>query len=175
MAKGDLFTYIQPVPYNIPQIRHDIKEALAAAGEVAKVDFKLSYWNWEQDNQPKWKEVGPRSERGDLVWKYTTKSTPYIWVDIGTKGPYPITAKNFPRLKFQTGFIAKTTPGRLTSGIGATFGDWASPVEVEHPGIKPRRFSVQVKEKADEYLPKLVQSAVKKGVLRSSRQGIRAE
>jgi hypothetical protein len=176
MAQGDIIEFIQPVPYDISQIRRDLIEGMAASGEIVKADFKLTYWNWKDENQPKWKEVGPRSVSGDLVWKYTTTSTPFIWVDLGTEGPYPIPKNPDPmrRLKFQTGFVAKTKPGKLMSGMGGSFGPWVSPVQVEHPGIEEREFSVTVKKNQDKHLPSLMGKAVKKGVLRASRQGIRA-
>lgn len=176
MAEGDLVQFIQPVPYNISQIRRDLIEGMAAAGEIAKADFKLTYWNWKDENQPTWEEVGPRSVGGDLTWKYTTTSTPFIWVDLGTEGPYPIPKNPDPmrRLKFRTGFVAKTTPGKLMSGMGGSFGDWVSPIQVEHPGIDPREFSVTVKKNQDKHMSSLMGKAVTKGVLRASRQGIRA-
>lgn len=169
MADNDIVQFIQPAPYDLSQIGRDLIEGLAAAGMIAKADFKLTYWNWDDENQPKWEEFGPRPKGTDLVWMYTTESTPFIWVDLGTSGPYTITAKNFPRLKFQTGFTPKTRPGRLTSSAGGSFGPWTSPVSVEHPGIEPRAFSVQVKDNADEYLPSLMAKAITKGIARAAR------
>jgi len=173
MATNDPVQFIQPAPYNLSQIGRDLIEGMSAAAFIVKADFKLTYWNWDEENQPKWEESGPKPRGGDLVWIYTTESTPFIWVDLGTEGPYTIEAVNFPRLKFQTGFIPKTRPGGLISSAGGSFGPWTSPMSVEHPGIEPREFSVEVKDNADEHLPSLMAKAIKIGLVRTARTGSR--
>lgn len=145
-------TMIKPRPISAQNIRRAIDAGLKAALVQARSSFKLTYWNWEQ--QPEWEVIGPRTKSGDREIIYKTSSTPYVWVDHGTEGPYPIVARNAPTLKFQTGFIPMTQPGRMTSQVGARFGPWASPLAVEHPGIEPRRFSEQVAKEMEEAVPR---------------------
>lgn len=65
----------------------------------------------------------------------------WIWTDQGTK-PHKIRAKNVPTLKFQTGFAPKTRAvAQSNVGSGRSFGAWRSPIEVDHPGTKARRFT----------------------------------
>lgn len=87
------------------------------------------------------------------------------YVDKGTKGPYIITAKNAPRLKFQTGYSARTAPtAKYNQGTGKSFGSWASPKTVIHPGIKPRKF---IETFTDDLVPSLkdrIDSEVRKAL-----------
>ena len=63
------------------------------------------------------------------------------YVDKGTKGPYIIAAKNVPRLKFRTGYSARTAPSaKYNQGSGQSFGSWVSTKTVIHPGIAARNF-----------------------------------
>lgn len=141
---------IQPKPIRTKSIRKAVDAALKATSEEVRTNYDLATWNWK--NRPEWKIIGPRSKAGnrELVWE--TESTPFVFVDQGTEGPYPIVAKNAPTLKFQTGFIPMTQPGRLVSQPGASFGPWASPIAVEHPGIKAREIS---KQNAEQVQPSL--------------------
>lgn len=68
----------------------------------------------------------------------------FQYVDMGTKGPYPIPKVLFPGrkpLKFRSGYSARTLPlGKYNQGSGQSFGQWVTKHQVMHPGIKPRKF-----------------------------------
>jgi hypothetical protein len=145
---------IKPKRIRTTDITKAVDAALKAASKEVEVNFKLSYWNWDAANQPEWKIMGPRTKAGSREMVHETTSTPFVYVDQGTKGPYPIPAKNKPLLKWKSGFIAKTAPGRLVSQPGASFGGWRSAKEVTHPGIKPREISKQVADEVDENIVK---------------------
>jgi len=72
---------------------------------------------------------------------------PFMWVDQGTRGPYPIPKSGSGRLRFQTGYTAKTVMG---SAIGALPGGPSGPFivrrHVTHPGLKPRNMSGKVSD-----------------------------
>ena len=85
---------IAPKPYNTTAIQQAIDLGLLAAGAVAKAEFLLFTASWSTENTPIWSEEGPKTSRGDRVWRYTTDSTPMVWVDDGTP-EHPITAVNF--------------------------------------------------------------------------------
>jgi len=75
------------------------------------------------------------------------------YVDKGTKGPYIIAAKNAPRLKFRTGYSARTAPvNKFNQGSGQSFGSWVSTKTTIHPGIKPRKFIETI---TNELIPSL--------------------
>jgi len=138
-------------PNNVQQM---VDAALAAALEVAKIEFGLTTGTWEADTVPKWTITTPHTASGGRETSYTTESTPFTWVDLGTKGPYPI--PKMPKMKgtlaFQTGFVAKTIPHQIGSGPGGSFGPWAFPKQVMHPGIKPREFSTDIAVEAADAL-----------------------
>lgn len=84
----------------------------------------------------------------DQVWK---------WLDQGTKA-HGIQPKGpgYP-LKFQWGgkgsYIAKTTPGQLTSQGGGPSGPTVRRMWVWHPGTRPRFWSVLLQRKWNEQAP----------------------
>lgn len=78
----------------------------------------------------------------------------FEYVDLGTKGPYPIPKVLTPgkMLRFQTGYSARTQPvAQYNKGTGEHFGSWVSKQQVLHPGIKARKF-------LETYLKELVPS-----------------
>lgn len=155
----------KPEPIKLPEVRASIDMGLQTSGEIVKTDYKLSTGTWETETTPKWTERKPRLSKGNRVWSYKTKDNPFVWVDDGTEGPYPIpkTPKvGRSSLRFQTGFIPKTRPGKLPAGPGAHFGPYTFPKQVMHPGIEPRNISQQVAEGADDHLSKSVQRELDK-------------
>lgn len=116
---------------------------IQAAGQAAAA-YIPSYHNWEEVNQPDFKLSGPKTVNGNRELEYSTTSTPYVWVDNGTDGPYEIHAKNFPVLSFKPDSKPKTQPGKLMSMPGFSGSQWRSAESVIHPGITPRHFTEEV-------------------------------
>lgn len=81
----------------------------------------------------------------------------------GTRGPYPIPKKIEPgkRLAFRTNYQPHTRPIGRFGGPGQATGPLIRPVQVTHPGIKPRKFS----EKINKALRKRFEKAISRGVL----------
>ena len=90
---------------------------------------------------------------------------PFMWVDQGTKGPYPIPKSGSGRLRFQTGYTAKTVMGSAIGSLpGGPTGPFVIRPRVMHKGLKPRNISgkaLEIVEKgalnivekvADDYL-----------------------
>lgn len=121
-----------------------LDEVLLQAARQAAAVYIPTYNNWEEDNQPEFKVIGPKTVGGDRVVEYSTTSTPYIWVDNGTDGPYEIHAKKSPVLTFRPDSKPKTQPGRFTSMPGFAGSEWRSAESVMHPGITPRKFTEEV-------------------------------
>lgn len=99
----------------------------------------------------------------------------WYWVSLGTKGPYPIKAKNAPSLVFRGGYTPKTTPkGRTATfgGPGVATGSWVSKQEVEHPGIKARDFETLVRSKYTQTFRRIIRRAIKEGA-EKARRGLR--
>lgn len=77
----------------------------------------------------------------------------YMWVNDGTE-PYIIRPKNGKFLRFQTGYSPKSSAetSSFTVGGGQRSGAWVSAKQVNHPGIKARKFSDKF---AKEVLPEM--------------------
>lgn len=151
--------FITPEPIKIGEVRAAINSGLQASGEIVKTDYRLFTGTWTSENEPVWVEK-LRSTSGTREWRYETSSTPMVWIDDGTKGPYPIPKVPKPPgefLAFQTGFIPKTTPNKITSGPGARFGPTRFAKQVMHPGIADRNISNKIGEEAEPHLSRLVQ------------------
>jgi hypothetical protein len=107
-------------------------------------EFKSVVLNWK--HRPKFiAKMGDKG--GDFVLSVRPsgkEAQKWRWVSRGTKGPYPIRAKNAKTLAFRTNYKPRTKPGGVFGGPGVTTGPWRTPVEVEHPGIEPRLFEEQI-------------------------------
>ena len=81
----------------------------------------------------------------------------YKYVDRGTKGPYPIPKIIVPGkfLRFRLGYSARTAPvAKFNIGTGVATGAWVTKQQIQHPGIKARKF---METFLDELAPPLVQ------------------
>jgi len=84
-------------------------------------------------------------------------------VDEGTR-PHIICAKRAKRLRFPSGYYAKTTPGIIGSVAGGSYGPDIYRVCVMHPGFEARRFSQIIARKWKPKLTKLSLAAVRRGL-----------
>jgi hypothetical protein len=93
----------------------------------------------------------------------------YRYIDLGTKGPYFITAKNKPFLKFQTGQTPRTLPGaKFNQGTGGQSGAWATKKQVTHPGIQKRGFSETFEKEALPEMRRGIKTALRNGISRAA-------
>jgi len=156
------FKFIKPKGISIDKMRKAIDQGLLATAAVVKVDMELATGTWEPETKPKWVEK-LRTVQGTREWSYMTDSTPFVWVNNGTAGPYPIPKlpKMEGSLAFQEGFIPKTIPGRLMAGPGASFGKFVYAKQVMHPGIKARHITEDETERIKKDAAWRVQDAIK--------------
>lgn len=83
------------------------------------------------------------------------------YVDLGTK-PHIIMPKvPGTKLKFRTGYSARTQPiAQYNKGSGQSFGSWVTKAFVNHPGTKPRLFMKTAMEKLIPSLQVRVQQEI---------------
>ena len=91
----------------------------------------------------------------------STESKVYKYVTLGT-APHVIRPKTAKVLRFKAGYTAATSPGSLQTGSGRADGEEMFRREVNHPGIKPRRFEKLVAEKFQKTFAKEVSDKLKK-------------
>ena len=163
MAKPSLKTLMKQQKAALDRAR---REALLDAGYELKAWNELAVRGWthrpsfgiEVDIQPAFERVKvvPRGKFA-ILWE---------WTDKGTK-PHKIRAKNVTRLKFQTAYSARTAPvAKANVGTGRSSGPWVSPVEVNHPGTKARKFTVTFFKNLEPPLHERVNAAHAKAIRR---------
>lgn len=136
-----------------------IDAALIFIGFEVMSDMENATHGWESET--KWDVKGPRTYHGDREWVYETDSVPFLYVNDGTEGPYPIPKQPRPigqPLHFLTDYAPRTTPGApFSGGPGQSMGPWRSAHQVMHPGIEARNFTGQSAEKRNKELADKVQ------------------
>ena len=100
-------------------------------------------------------------EGSKVLLVISTDSEIYRWVSEGTKGPYPIAARNAPFLAIHAN-EPKTRPGSLDSGAGRHGPIVAKALVVQHPGIKARKFREQIYNRQIKQLNREVEDEIKK-------------
>lgn len=138
---------LQPSPIDEREIDQVIIDSMQELVEIAEANYALSYSNWEPENKPLFYTT-QKVEGNKFQVEYSTESTPFIWVDQGTKA-HTQKAKNFPVMTFPERNIPRTRPGQLASFASFSSG-WVSAKEVKNPGIKERDFTGVVVDILDE-------------------------
>lgn len=109
-----------------------------------KADFEETVRTWEQ--KPEFKVTASKS-LFKIKIKVETPDEVYMWVSKGTE-PHIIEAVNAETLAFRYGdYGPKTSPDRIPAEQGHDRGDMIYPRRVRHPGIEPRNFDEQIREK----------------------------
>lgn len=138
-------------------LRKELSEALHETGDELKKMHQDAVRDWK--HRPKFKltyalekdrmsvEIRPAGQHKRI----------YRFVDAGTRGPYIIRPKKpGGRLRFQTGYDAKTMPiAKGHVGTGGYSGEWVSASQVVHPGIEAREFS---KTFTEDIRPQFIQA-----------------
>jgi len=155
---------IIPEPIKIRDVRAAIDAGLIKANIIITVaDMDEVTATWGENEKPAWEAIGPRTLKDGRAIDYKTSDTPFLWVNDGTKGPYPI-PKSGPHPKglgpFQVEYIPKTQPKTLQSGPGGRFGTFISPKRVMHPGIEGREFTTISALRAEERLGGIMQQQI---------------
>lgn len=160
------FEAILPAPLNTKAMQKIILQDFRKMGKGMKKDLDKTVATWDTPVKFQLRtkkrgnvltmDVKPKSGKGAEVFSY---------VDLGTKGPYPIPKAgntNAKTLHFQWGgkgsYKAKTKPRVLGSTGGGSTGPMVSFKRVMHPGIKPRKFSETIARRwgqlSRKFLPK---------------------
>ena len=134
-----------------------LKEAVSISALGAKANFKKTTRTW--NTQPRF-GIEVTRMKDSFSAEIGTNNLIYKWVEEGTRA-HPIDAVNAPSLAFNTVFVAKTVPGRLSSRRGRSSGPIARPQHVDHPGTTAREFRVPILKRGKKQLRKEGKAAVK--------------
>lgn len=155
--KGILRPIIPRNPlYRTQDFQSAIRDALEKTGKQIVKTFEGTTSTWKTKVDFDLKVTVNGTEASIEV---STKNEIYGYVNEGTK-PHIIRPKRVSRLRFQTGYKAKTKPRSITSGSGGAFGPWVSAKVVHHPGTKAREFTKWVMVRYQDVLPVVIQDAI---------------
>jgi len=135
---------ILPTVVGNPKLLEDkLKRIQKNTSQRIRRDFEKTTRTWVK--KPKF-TVSVKREVNALLVDTGTDDEIYGYVTEGTR-PHIIRARNAPRLLFRFPSVAKTQPNVLRSGPGKTGSQWASKLEVHHPGTEARNFHVVIAER----------------------------
>ena len=136
---------IKPKPFNDAAMSKEIREGAKEFSELC-VDNRDDITSPWKGDRPQWKirywanqyqigfQVYPADPNGEGALKW-------LWLDLGTKGPYPIPKEGTANLAFPSVYKAGSRPGSVkTSGSSSGGPIWFAK-SVMHPGIKARGWS----------------------------------
>ena len=132
---------IKPTRLKVDALRLELLNELRAVGVEIKQDFEKTTATWDR----KVAFETQISLSGGAQVEVSTSDEIYGYVDQGTR-PHVIRPKRAKALRFQSGYVAKTTPGVIGSSAGGPFGDTVFSRGVNHPGNAPRNFSKGITE-----------------------------
>lgn len=149
---------LTPKKLNESGMRLELLNALRKAARQIKKDYEATVATWDTD--VKFKEQVSLKESAPSI-SITTDNEVYRYVNEGTK-PHIIEPVRAKRLRFQSGYNAKTTPGVLSSKNGGANGDTVFSMRVKHPGTKARKFDEAVNQKWEKQLRADLKDAMKR-------------
>ena len=142
-------------------IRNEIFQALKyKTGPAMQKMFNGTTNGWSRP--PKFYQGG-HNWTSEVSVKVYTVSEIYGYVNSGTPA-HRISARRYGTLRFQPGYRAATRPGSMMSSKPSRFGNYITPLSVNHPGIEAREFDVQVAEAIYPDFVSDVEEAIRIGV-----------
>lgn len=142
-------------------IRNQIYSALRTQiGPRIHKLFDQTIEGWS--DKPAFRESG-HNWLSEVAVSVRTSSARYAYVNNGTPA-HIITPKRHGMLRFRPGYVAGTKPRVLSSRKPSRFGDYVSSWRVNHPGIAPRDFDVEIAEQIFPEFVDVVNEAIHLGI-----------
>jgi hypothetical protein len=141
------FKAIKPGPFNNQAVSDTLRDKSKEWAELFKDEQVEPVTDGWEGEKPEWSVQVYWANQYQLGFRIVPLrpddkgSKKFLWLDEGTKGPYPIRAKNAKTLAFPSIYNAGSTPGSLTTFRGVSSGPTVFVPMVMHPGIKPRNFT----------------------------------
>lgn len=141
---------------NFSRFADAAKKGMRDAAEAAQEDFEKTTATWR--NQPDW--IIKEQRDGFLVG---TDNDIWNMLDKGTRA-HRIIARRAKRLRFSSGFSAKTRPGFVGSQSGSTSGGPVFAQSVQHPGTVARGWSKLIAAKYKVQLQRYISTRIKEAM-----------
>lgn len=159
----------QEMTRSLRNVRRDIRAEMRNHGEDVKGEFEGIVSDWSSKNRPKFtidEELSSRVIRVTIrPHKRRRASRIFEWVDQGTR-PHKISPRRRrpksltkERLAFRLDYKPLTRPvAQAHTGDGKKHGGWVMPKTVQHPGVKARLFSQEIKRRTEEKFRRRIES-----------------
>ena len=157
-----IFKAVSPKRFEDKAFERAIEQEIRPYAEGVKRDFEKTYATWSSDSQPTLDVKVTINPYGGVSIEANPEGQIYEWVHEGTQ-PHAIRPRRAKRLAFQSGYRAKTAPGRIAAVGGGLFGNVVFARAVQHPGFPGRHFSEQIVQKWREPFYKAVQRSLSRG------------
>lgn len=133
-----------------------VRQAYQDAARELVEDLNKTTATWDHRPKPtvRVSSQGIEARIDDKVWGM---------LDKGTR-PHTIRARRAKALAFASGYTAKTRPDSLFARSGGPSGGTVFAREVQHPGTKPRRWSIRLKSKWKQKWPSMVNAGVARAI-----------
>ena len=153
---------INPKVTNSKSVRLEILTELNTMSRQMIADYKRTTQTWETNVTF---EVLKEFNKDRISILVGTNNLIFQYVDEGTR-PYIIRAKTPYGLAFNSmGFRPKTSPNNLNSSGGRRADrGFVRPMQVNHPGIEARNFSLAISSIYEKQLPSQIQTAINRGL-----------
>lgn len=122
-------------------------------------DFRKTYETWSKESQPT-QRTSISVTKTNVSIQNEVVGKIYGFVDKGTQGPYEIKPIRAKRLRFNSGYNAKTVVNQIRSSGGGPTGEIVYSLGVTHPGIEARNFSKNIMRKWSNPFFKAMQRAL---------------
>jgi len=138
-----LWKAIIPKKLTIRQIRSELEKELDKQAGLLQKEFEKTTATW--DHQVTFNQRTNLAS-GAVTAEVWTDDEIYGYVNDGTR-PHEIRPRNAKVLVFQSGYSAKTSPGKVASRGGGASGPLVFSKGVNHPGTKARNFDDAIQKK----------------------------
>lgn len=161
-----------PKPFNTGAYAQAFGNSLDKVVKGVQAEFNKTTASWS--HVPSWTQE-TKTNQSVVSFKVVTQDQIYDWVNSGTatgRGgqEYHIYPRFKKRLAYGIVFKEKTTPGIIGSGPGGRSGPYTIRNFTIHPGIRPRKFDVEVKKVWEPKFVDEMTAAMKRFVSLSGHQ-----
>ncbi|HLE04997.1 MAG TPA: hypothetical protein VI729_10365 [Anaerolineales bacterium] len=146
---------------DLARLQRELRDALDHTANIVRDDFQKTVKTWE--HKPSFRKEGPRLTGTGLEVSVSTNQEIYTYVTRGTR-PHLIRTRRARRLRFQTGFKAKTRPRVISSRAGGASGPVAFARAVQHPGTQARDFDIEIARRRQKNHENLIRLAIRRSV-----------
>lgn len=158
-------------PIDKDGVRLELLNALRKEGTATKREMEKTVTTWT--NPPNFETSNISLEGGNARVEVSPSGDAeavqhWIWVDEGTRA-HIIRPRGPWRLRFQSGYRAKTKIRQIASYVGGATGPVVYAKQVKHPGTRARKFRSEIARKRKHDFERAMRDAAERGANKTYR------